>query len=517
MGVMSYPWWTETQKELAKQCKDFVDNSVYEAQEMVWRREFPWGLVREVAKRGWFGAIISEEYGGRKGEYGSTGSCIVLEELSRIGAVSLVYFMGECIAYTIEKFGSEELKKEFLPKIANGEIISAVAATEPYMGNDAVMTETFARKEGDNYIINGKKRFISLIGAADLYLVFTRTSNDKEDIKQHRHLSAFIIKKNTPGFRVERFNELIGFDNMYNGYLDLEDVRVPESYMIGNEGEGWSVLMGFANFERLLASAWPLGMMREGIRYASFHMRRRVQFGAPTINLPTNQFKLAEMILRYKVARLLTYYAAYLFDLGEEPIVEVAIGRLFNADEAMKLLLDATQCMGGDGVTRFYPIEGFLREAKIMQLAPTTTDIMKLVLFRFGLAEMEDYIEAPLRKIHEDLKIPMTYAFAKGLTGGKVRKEDVKEEEVLRILAENYKVNPGLHMSKEDLKREIGIGDEKLDSMLRNLEEKGLASLYRDRKGNIALARATYEGLKKALPFEEYQWIPEWIRKEDIF
>jgi hypothetical protein len=211
----------------------------------------------------------------------------------------------------------------------------------------------------------------------------------------------------------------------------------------------------------------------------------------------------------------MTYYPAYLFDMGKEPIVEVAMGRLFNADEAMKLMLDATQCMGGDGVTKFYPVESFLREAKIIQLAPTTTDIMKLVLFRLGLAEMDDYIKAPRRKIHHDLKVPLTYGFVKSKEEARVG--GINEDDVLKVLVENYKVNPGLHMSKEDLKEEMGIEVAKLISILSSLEKEGLASLYRDRKGDVILARATYVGLKKAIPFEEYQWIPEWIRKEDIF
>jgi alkylation response protein AidB-like acyl-CoA dehydrogenase len=517
MEKMEYPWWGNTQKELAKECADFVDNSVFKAQEMAWRREFPWKLVKEVGDKGWFGAIIPKEYGGDKERYGFTGSCIIFEELSRIGAIGSTFFMTECIANIIERFGTKEQKKELLPDMAKGKSLAAVVATEPYMGNDAVMIETSAKRgENDHFIINGKKRFISVIGAANLYLVFARTSDDHDAIRNHQHISAFIVKRSAPGFRIEKFNELISFGDMYNGYLNFDNVSVPASNMLGKEGEGWKVLMGFANYERLLASVWPLGMMREAIRYATFHMRRRVQFGAPTISLPTNQFKLAEMILRFKTARLLTYYSAYLFDLGKEPIVEVAMGRLFNADEAMKLLIDATQCMGGDGVTKFYPVESFLRDAKAMQLAPTTTDIMKLVLFRIGLEEMEDCIKAPRRKIHDDLKVPFTYGFA-GSQRGQAGDTDVSKEGVLKTLAENYRVNPGLHISIEDLKEEINIDDNSLISILRSLEKEDLASLYKDRKGNILLARATYTGLAKAFPFEEYQWIPEWVRKEDVF
>ncbi|MHC1585764.1 MAG: acyl-CoA dehydrogenase family protein, partial [Candidatus Syntropharchaeia archaeon] len=377
-----FPWWKDSQKKLLDEVKAFVDEVIPKAQELTWRRKYPLEILKNAGRRGWLGTIIPEEYGGSLGEMGYTGSCIVMEQLARAGYIGMQYVVTMCDARILVKFGSEEQKEEFLPKMAKGEILGSLTVTEPFVGNDAAAMETIAVRDGDEYVIDGKKRFITSAGVSDIYMLLVRTSDDPEAIKKHRHLSMFIVEKDAEGFRIERINELIGFDNIYNAYLDFDGVRVPSNRMIGEEGDGWKVLMGMANYERLLASANSLGWMIEAMRYAKFHTERRIQFGGPTIDLPTNQFKFAEMFCRFHAARLLTYHTAHLFDLGEDPAFEAAAARYFNAEEGMKLFLEASQLMGGDGVTRFYPTESFVRNGKILQLAPTTSEIMKVVLFR---------------------------------------------------------------------------------------------------------------------------------------
>ncbi len=508
------PWWNDAQRALADEAERFADELTLHAQELVWRRKYPVELIKEAGKRGWLGTIIPEEYGGSP-ETGFTGSCIVLEELSRVSLAGMHCVVHLCDEYMLLKHGSDALKEELLPKMARGDLIGALVVTEPYVGNDAAAIETVARKEGDEYILEGKKRFISGVGVSDVYFVLARTSDEPEAVRRHNHLSIFVVEREAENFHVERVNELMGFDNIYNAYLDLDGVRVPADRMLGGEGEGWRALMTMANYERLLASAVPLGCMREALRYAVFHMSRRIQFGQPTLALPTNQFKVADMFMRYHAARLMTYHAAYLFDLGKEPIIEVAAARCFNADLAFKVFEDATQCMGGDGVTRFYPVEAFVRNGKIGQLAPTTTDIMKLVIFRFGLRAWAEALRPPRRKVHEELKVPVTVGYYGTVSSEAAEERSVAEDDVLRTLAENYKVNPGLYMHRNDLKEELGIGDEKLDELLTTLESKRLATLYR-RKGKIELARATFKGLKAA-KVEEYRWFPEWVDMNDMF
>jgi alkylation response protein AidB-like acyl-CoA dehydrogenase len=510
-----FPWWTDSQKKLADEVDEFADKITPQAQELVWKREYPWELVREVAKKGWFGAIIPEEYGGKRSERGVTGSCIVSEGLSRAGAVVYPYVLTMCGGtHQIEEFALEEKKKEWLPKIAKGEMIGAVALTEPYVGSDAASIETTAIREGDEYVINGKKRFITNAAAANMYMLYARTSDKPEYKKKYGHISAFIVEKGTPGFTVEKMNELIGFDNMYNAYLNFEDVRIPVDNRLGGEGEGWRVMMSGLNFERTLSAASTLGWMREALRYAIFHMQRRIQFGQPTINLPTNQFKVADMMCTFNTARLLTYYAAYLLDLGQEAAAYASIAKLYNTDKGMEMFIEATQCMGGDGVTRFYPVESLIRDTKIVHIAAGTNEVMRLIIYGMGLRALEKDLKPPIRKVHEELNVPISVGFA----GVQMEKKIIeKEDDLLDVLAENYKVNPGLYMNSEDLKGVLEVSDEDINKFLTALEEKGLVDLYRGRKGEIRLARATYEGLRKAKPKEEYRWFPEWVKKEDIF
>ncbi|MHC1635541.1 MAG: acyl-CoA dehydrogenase family protein [Candidatus Methanospirareceae archaeon] len=511
-----FPWWNEAQKKLSEEVDAFVDEIMPKAQELVWRRKYPRELVREVAKRGWFGALIPEEYGGKKKEWGATGCCIICEGLSRAPGLVYPYLLTQFGGtHQIEDFATEEKKKEWLPKIARGEITGAVSLTEPYVGSDAAAVETTAVREGDEYVINGKKRFGTNAGAADIYVVYARTSDKPEDIARHKHISAFIVEKGTKGFSVEKVNELIGFDNIYNACLDFEDVRVPVENRLGGEGDGWKVMMSGLNLERTLCSAGMLGYMRESLRYAVFHMERRVQFGQRTIDFEANQFKLADMIFTYNIARLLVYYTAYLLDLGIEPALEAATTKLFVTDHGfgMKLFNDAIQCMGGDGVTKFYPIECSLRDVKIMQIATGSNEIMRVILYGMGLRRLREALKPPRRKVHEELKVPVTVGFG----GATSEKKEVKEEDVLNALAENYRVNPGLYMTMEDLKAELGIEVEELSKLLASLEEKGLVKLFKGRKGDIKLARASFLGLRKAKPLEEYKWFPGWVSKEDIF
>ena len=233
-----YHWWNERQKEMAKEAKKFADESLPRGEEVMWTKEFPSDLLKAVGERGWFGAAIPKDYGGIG--TGITGCCIVAEELSRVCSAltcsySVTMFGG---VEQLIKFGTEEQKRRWLPKIAKGQIIGAICITEPYVGSDAAGIETTARREGDGYLLNGKKRFTTNAGIADVYCVYAKTSDKPEDIAKYRHLSAFIVEKGTPGFSVERINELGGWIGLPNGYLDFDEAKVPEENRLGEEGDG---------------------------------------------------------------------------------------------------------------------------------------------------------------------------------------------------------------------------------------------------------------------------------------
>lgn len=507
----AFPWWSDRHKRLAEEVKAFADENLPRGEEVAWTKEFPYDLLREVASRGWFGAVIPEEYGGLG--LGVTGVSIVTEELSRIcaavaGAYAVTMFGG---LEQLMLFGNEEQKRKWLPRMAKGEFLSAVCITEPFVGSDAAGIETVARREGDEYVINGKKRFITNAGVADLYCVYARTSDKPEDRAKYRHLSAFLITKGTPGFSVERINELSGWFGLPNGVLDFNEVRVPVENRIGEEGDGWKVMIGGLNFERIVFTAGMLGPMREAIRYAVSYAQRRLQFGQPTIDMPTNQFKIAEMIAGLKTSRLLVYHAAHLTDLKMDAMVEAALAKLYTSETYEKLLSQAIQVMGGDGWTRFYPLEGFLRDAKVNQIGAGTNEIMRIIIYRGWTRKMAEELKMPKRIRHEKLKVPIS-------TAKTLPKVEADEKGILEVLAEDYYVNPGLYMTIEDLKeRLMEVTDDKLLEILTSLEQKSLIKTYKDRKGNLRMVKATYKGLREAKPLEFYRLIPEWVSKDYIF
>jgi len=506
----TYHWWNEEQEKLAEEAKRFADENIPRGEEIAWTREFPSDLVKKVAAKGWFGAPIPKDYGGI--DVGVSGCCIVAEELSRVcsaltGTYSVTMFGG---VEQLVKFGNEAQKKKWLPKLAKG-MLSGICLTEPSVGSDAAGIETTATREGDEYILNGKKRFITNAGVANTYCVYAKTSDHPEDKAKYKHLSAFIVEKETPGFSVEKINELAGWIGLPNGYLDFNDARVPVENRLEKEGDGWKVLVDGLNFERNVFAAGMLGPMREAIRYAVGHAERRLQFGRPTIGFEVNQFKIADMFARLRTARLLTYYAAYLMDMKMESVMEATSAKLYASEAYEKLLIDAQQVMGGDGWTRFYPLETFIRDARVNQVGAGTSEVMRMVLYRWGTRALADELKMPHRRIHKKLGIPIATTETRTIS-------EISEKSVLRMLAEDYRVNPGLYMSRSDMKEILtSATDEQLDKILMSLEAKGLVNLYKDRSGTIVLAKATYKGLKEANPLEYYKWFPEWIRKQKLF
>jgi len=506
----TYPWWNDKQRKLAEEAKHFADENLPRGEEVAWTKEFPADLVKEVADRGWFGALVPEKYGGI--ETGVTGCCIVAEELSRVCsaltcAFSVTMFGG---LEQVLKFGNEAQKQRWATRVAKG-TLGAICITEPSIGSDAAGIETTATLEGNEYVMNGKKRFISNAGVADIYLVYAKTSERPEDRAKYAHLSALIVEKGTKGFTVEKINELGGWTGLPNGFLSFDDARVPIESRLGAEGDGWKVLVDGLNFERNLFAAGMLGPMREAIKYAVGHAQRRLQFSEPTIEFEVNQFKIADMLAQLRTARLLTYYSANLMDLKVDAVMEATLAKLYASEAYERLVNDAQQVMGGDGWTRFYPLETYMRDAKVNQLGAGTSEVMRMVLYRQGLRSMADELKMPHRHIHPKLGVPLSTQKPEVV-------KEVNEKALLTVLAEDYCVNPGLYMSRTDMKERLaGVSDEQLNQLLTTLEAQGLVKLYKDRRGNITLAKATYKGLRQAKPPEFYQWYPEWINKNLLF
>ena len=500
-----YPWWTDKHISFEQEVNEFVKEVMPIDEATKWKREFPWEIFEKISEKGYTGAGVPTEFGGMG--LGATGACIAAEAFCRMTGPGRV-FVGNMLGglRQIIEFGTEKQKKHYLPKITKGEL-GAVVITETFAGTDAAAMELFAKQEGDGFVLDGKKRFIVSAGIAQRYLVYARTSDNTEDRKKYRHLTAFVVEKGTPGFSAEKINEIIGFENIQNGVLNFDNVKVPTQNVIGQIGDGWNVLTAGLNFERTLISAQSVGWMRELLRYSVPYSQRRVQFGKPIISFVNNKFKVADLITRLKIARLMTYYTAHLWDLGWDITVESNVAKVFNCEAVMSSSLDAIQIMGGDGLTPFNPPAAIMNLAKVENIAGGTMEACRLVIQRSGTKQMADDIKMPIRSIHDELGVPISSV--------PKSKNETTANELLKVLAEDYRVNPGLHMSREDLKNFVNIEDKALDELLLELEKSGHVILNRDRKG-IALAKATYQGLKHAFPNEHYQWFPHWVKDEYV-
>lgn len=507
--MQPFPWWTDEQKAFQKELSEFVKTIAPRDEVTRWTREFPWDIYKKIGEKGFTGAAIPKEYGGLG--LGCTGSCILAEELHNympgIGRI-VVGNMNGGLRQVIEA-GTEEQKKRFLPDIAAGEI-GAVVITEMTAGTDAAGITVTAKKQGDNYVISGRKRFIVGAGVADRYFVYARTSDAPEDFKKRQHLSCFIVKKGTPGFSTERINEILGFENVQNGSLIFDDVVVPEADRIGHEGEGWKIMMAGLDFERTNIAAGSIGWQRMLLRNVVPYSQRRVQFGKATIDIQGNQDKIADIVMRLRLTRTGVYYTAYLWDNEEDVSVDASAVKCMGAEMTLESAKQATQILAGDGVNRFYPVQNIYELSKTEHVAGGTVEACRISVFRNSLKVMAEDIQMQRRVIDSEVGVPVPSFEPVS------NKASATEENVLAVLAEDYRVNPGLHMTPADIKQYIDADDAALEKVLLAMEASGDAMLLRSKKG-ISLVKATYSGLSKAHPNDYYKWFPEWCTEDRHF
>ena len=502
----AYPWWDEETVEFQKKTSDFLDTLVEEEMKTRWTREFPFEICKKIGETGMTGAAIPKEYGGLG--LGATGSCIVAEECWKrfpgIGRIVVGNFNGGL--RQIFEHGTEEQKKRMLPPIAAGEI-GAVAITEVTAGTDASGMSLVAKKEGDHYVLNGRKRFIVGAGAADRYFIYAQTSFDPEVIKKHKHLTAFIIHKGDEGFHSEKVNEILGFENIQNGSLYLKDVKVPEADRVGVEGEGWAILMGGLNFERTNIAATLSGLHRGIIQYIFDYPSRRVQFGKAVINQPVIQEKIANIIMRAKILRDSVFVTAYKWDLGLDVTIDASAVKGIAAGLALQSGDDASQILGGDGINRFYPIQNWFELAKADHIAGGTVEACRLTVYGQGKKKLGIDAVMPRRILDPELRVPVpTYKPVE-------KKVAADAKNLLLILADNYLINPGLHMTPEDIMLYMDADEEKVQALINDAEKAGDVITVRNKKtGAATLVAASYPGLDKAHERTWYEWYPDHIK-----
>jgi len=343
------------------------------------KNEFPWDVQKKIADAGLFGVYISEEYGGMvpEGCMGIMNLVVAVEELSKqCGGISLCLAATALGTIPIILCGNEEQKKKYLPKLCSGEALWGFGLTEPNAGSDAANSATTAVLDGDEWIINGRKIFITNGNEADYCILIAATDKSKA----HRGLSAFIVELDNPGFSVGTLEDKLGIRGSSTAELVFEDCRIPKENLLGVEGKGFKVALTTLDGGRIGIASQALGIARAAIEDATAYAKERVQFGKPIAKLQAIQWMLADLSTHYEAARLLTHRAAYLKDQGQPFGKEAAMAKLMAAETAMKSATQGIQILGGYGYTTDYPLERYFRDAKITEIYEGTSEVMRLVI-----------------------------------------------------------------------------------------------------------------------------------------
>ncbi|HEE9033124.1 acyl-CoA dehydrogenase AcdA [Bacillus cereus] len=370
---------SEEHEMIRKMVRDFAKNEVAPtAAERDEEERFDRELFDQMAELGLTGIPWPEEYGGIGSDY--LAYVIAIEELSRVCASTGVTLSAHTslAGWPIFKFGTEEQKQKFLRPMAEGKKIGAYGLTEPGSGSDAGGMKTIAKRDGDHYILNGSKIFITNGGIADIYVVFALTDPESKQ----RGTSAFIVESDTPGFSVGKKESKLGIRSSPTTEIMFEDCRIPVENLLGEEGQGFKVAMQTLDGGRNGIAAQAVGIAQGALDASVEYARERHQFGKPIAAQQGIGFKLADMATEVEAARLLTYQAAWLESEGLPYGKESAMSKVFAGDTAMRVTTEAVQVFGGYGYTKDYPVERYMRDAKITQIYEGTQEIQRLVISR---------------------------------------------------------------------------------------------------------------------------------------
>ncbi|MBX0357900.1 acyl-CoA dehydrogenase [Halobacillus sp. Nhm2S1] len=370
--------FTDEQEMMRKMVRDFAEKEVAPAVERMEREDrFPSELLPKMGELGLMGVPIPEKYGGAEMDYISY--IIAIHEISKVSATLGVILSVHTSVGTnpILYFGTEEQKNKYIPKLASGEYLGAFALTEPSAGSDASSLKTRAVKQGDHYILNGSKVFITNGGNADTFIVFARTN---PDVETKRGLSAFIVERDTPGFSIGKAEKKMGLHGSSTVSLNFDQCEVPVSQRLGEEGEGYKIALANLNIGRIGIAAQSLGIAEAALEHAVSYAKEREQFGRPIAHLQGVSFKLADMATEVEASKLLVYNAASLQAAGKKCGKEVSMAKLMASKTAVKASIEAVQVHGGYGYTEDYAVERFFRDAKVCEIYEGTSEIQKIVI-----------------------------------------------------------------------------------------------------------------------------------------
>ncbi len=354
--------------------KEAMPTAAHRDEQMEW----PATLVKQMGQLGFLGVAVSEEYGGAGLDYISYA--IVIEELSRVDAsLGVIASVNNSLAcYGIEKYGTEEQKRELLVPLATGRALGAFSLSEPGAGSDAASQKTTAIRDGDEYVINGIKNWVTNGDHADTIVLMAMT----DPSKGHKGITAFLVDTHAPGCSIVKVENKLGIRSAHSSQMAYDEYRIPAWRRLGEEGEGFKIAMTTLNAGRIGIAAQALGIAQGAYEAALEYAKLREQFGKPIIDFQAVGFTLADMATQIKAARLLTYEAAWRKDNGLDYVSAAAMAKLYASETAMWTATKAIQVHGSNGYSKEYVVERFFRDAKITEIYEGTSEIQRLVIAR---------------------------------------------------------------------------------------------------------------------------------------
>jgi alkylation response protein AidB-like acyl-CoA dehydrogenase len=370
---------TDEQRQFRAALRQFCDDKLApRAAEVDRNAEYPWDNFEAIKSMELPALGIPTEYGGAGADH--VTQSIMVEELARVCAsTSLIVLITKLGMIPVMRWGSEELKREYLPRAASGDIQCSYCLSEPDAGSDVASMKTRAIRDGDDYILTGGKYWITNAGISDTYTVFAKTDPDAG----HRGISCFLVEKSWPGFSVGKLEEKLGVRGSPTGEVLFDEVRVPASHRIGEEGQGFYIAMATLDRSRPTIGAQAVGIAQGAVDYAAGYMKQRQQFGHAIAEFQGLQFMLADMALKTEAARTLVHKACAIVDEDDphgELTITGAMAKCFASDVAMEVTTNAVQLLGGYGYTKEFPVERFMRDAKITQIYEGTNQIQRVVI-----------------------------------------------------------------------------------------------------------------------------------------
>ena len=367
---------TREQALVQKMMQSFTENEVKPiAAEIDRTHQYPAENVAKLFKLGVMGMTVPKEYGGMGAD--QVAAAICTEELAKACASTSDIVAGHTLCCVpIVEHGTEEQKKKYLPMLTKGGVLGGMGITEPNAGSDASKSQTEARLEGDHYVMNGSKIFITNGYVADVFVVFAMTDKSKGT----KGISAFVVESSFPGFSVGKHEEKMGLHGSPTAEIVFTDCIVPKENLLGKEGKGFNIAMQTLDGGRIGIAAQGLGIAEGALEEAKNYTKGRVQFGKPISKFQNTQFTLADMELGCEAGRLLTYQAAIMKGEGKRYTKQAAMAKLFTSEHAMKTTTKALQMFGGYGYTNDYPMERMMRDAKITEIYEGTSEVQRMVI-----------------------------------------------------------------------------------------------------------------------------------------